>query len=159
MRFDRKPKPEEFKWTARRLALFRSKAARAKARLSAAYPLFADQIELPPQLSEEEEAQRRQIVAIRAEQRLRDLLAAHWRHGRRQYFACDESTRAQIMLMWRAWSGPALPSYFIYVVEKHNGVAAARIKAARADTLRIRQAVWRDLRRNEEMNFGGGPQS
>ena len=31
MRFDRKPKPEEFKWTARRLALFRSKAARAKA--------------------------------------------------------------------------------------------------------------------------------
>jgi len=156
MRFDRREKPPEFKWTARKLAQFRSKAARSKARLDKEYPLFSDQIPLPPAISEADEAARRQAMSDRTEQRYRDLMAAHWQHGRRQYFACDADLRQQIRQAWVAWRGPATPGYFIYVVEQHNGKAAERARIAAQESRRIRLAVLQDLQRNAALDFGAG---
>lgn len=156
MRFDRREKPPEFKWTARKLALFRSRAARRKAKLEKDYPLFADQIPLPPAISEADEAARRQAASVRTEQRYRDLMAAHWRHGRRQYFACDVDLRGQIRQAWVTWRGPATPGYFIYVVEQHNGKAAERTRNAAQDSRRIRLAVLQDLQRNAALDFVRG---
>jgi uncharacterized protein YbdZ (MbtH family) len=155
MRFDRREKPPQFSWTARKLALFRSRAARRKAKLDKDYPLFADQIPIPPALSEADEAARRQADLIRTEQRWRDLMAAHWRHGRRQYFACDVDLREQIRQAWVAWRGPATPGYFIYVVEQHNGKAAERARIAAQESRRIRLAVLLDLQRNAALDFVG----
>jgi hypothetical protein len=155
MRFDRREKPPQFSWTARKLALFRSRAARRKAKQEKDYPLFADQIPLPPAISEADEAARRHAVSVRTEQRYRDLMAAHWRHGRRQYFACNADLRQQIRQAWMIWRGPATPGYFIYVVEQHNGIAAERARIAAQESRRIRMAVLQDLQRNAALDFVG----
>lgn len=35
------------------------------------------------------------------------------------------------MAEWRVWPGPAKPQYFVYVVEKHNGVGEERTRRMR----------------------------
>ncbi|MGP8486058.1 hypothetical protein ACT2FY_08670 [Paraburkholderia fungorum] len=75
MRFDRQARPEGFSWTSRRQALFLSREQRKLEKLARAYPLFSDQLELPPALTLEEEQARRERLFLQSEQRMRDLYA------------------------------------------------------------------------------------
>jgi hypothetical protein len=146
MRFDRYPKVEGYRWTPRMESLHLGRQARAVAKIAARYPLFSDQIEVPPALSIDAEKERRERLLLQSEQRTRDMFARQWRDCRREYFACSPEVRSQIMGEWNRWRGPAMPIYFSYVIEKHNGVGEeksrrhrereaamiARIDAARA---------------------------
>jgi hypothetical protein len=140
MRFDRQARPEGFSWTARRQALFLRRGERQKEKLQEAYPLFSDQLELPPSCTLEEEQARRERLFIQAEQRMRDLFAQQWRRTRSEYFACTHEQRARIMEDWVRWPGPAKPGAFSYVIEKHNGVGEEKSRVRereRAMTARI----------------------
>ncbi|TGP40259.1 hypothetical protein EN871_28965 [bacterium M00.F.Ca.ET.228.01.1.1] len=131
MRFDRQARPDGFSWTARRQTLFLRRGERQKEKLQEAYPLFSDQLELPPSRTVEEEQARRERLFIQAEQRMRDLYAQQWRRTRSEYFACTPEQRARIMAEWVRWPGPAKPGAFSYVIEKHNGVGEEKSRAFR----------------------------
>lgn len=131
MRFDRQARPEGFSWTSRRQALFLSREQRQLEKLARAYPLFSDQLELPPARTLDEEQARRERLFLQAEQRMRDLYAQQWRSTRREYFACAPEQRARIMEEWTRWPGPARPSAFSYVIEKHNGVGEEKSRRHR----------------------------
>ncbi|REG45456.1 hypothetical protein B0G80_9051 [Paraburkholderia sp. BL6669N2] len=131
MRFDRQARPEGFSWTSRRQALFLSREQRQLEKLAKAYPLFSDQLELPPARTLDEELARRERLFLQAERRMRDLYAQQWRRSRREYFACTPDQRARIMEEWTGWPGPARPSAFSYVIEKHNGVGEEKSRVFR----------------------------
>ncbi|MFM0756099.1 hypothetical protein [Paraburkholderia strydomiana] len=131
MRFDRQARPEGFSWTSRRQALFLSREQRQKEKLAHAYPLFSEQLELPPVRTLEEEQARRENLFQQAEQRMRDLYAQQWRRTRSEYFACTSEQRARIMQEWARWPGPAKPGAFSYVIEKHNGVGEEKSRVFR----------------------------
>lgn len=129
MRFDRTPRYGPISWTHRKATMAKNKPTREKAKLACKYPLFADQLEVAPALPEQDEILRRQQMADASEKRWRNLTASQWRKGRAEYFACETHVRLQIKAEWLAWRGPANALNFIYIVEKHNGVADARSAA------------------------------
>ncbi|MGY6163375.1 hypothetical protein [Paraburkholderia strydomiana] len=131
MRFDRQARPEGFSWTSRRQALFLSREQRQREKLAQAYPLFSEQLELPPARTLDEEQARRERLFLEAEQRMRDLYAQQWRRTRREYFACTPDQRARIKEEWERWRGSARPSAFSYVIEKHNGVGEEKSRVSR----------------------------
>ena len=131
MRFDRQARPEGFSWTSRRQALFLSREQRQREKLAQAYPLFSEQLELPPARTLDEEQARRERLFLEAEQRMRDLYAQQRRRTRREYFACTPDQRARIKEEWERWRGPARPSAFSYVIEKHNGVGEEKSRVFR----------------------------
>lgn len=131
MRFDRYPKVEGHCWTHRMEVLHLRRQERAIEKIAQAYPLFSDQIDLPPVRSVEEEKARRDRLLLASEQRTRDMFARHWRGARREYFACAPEVRARILEEWRKWTGPAKPVYLSYVIEKHNGVAEVKSRQHR----------------------------
>lgn len=98
---------------------------RKKKREQDRHPLFAEEI-AAGQTSWEQEAIRRELASIRTEQEWRNRVAGWWRKGRRMYFAAPAEIRQKISAYWNAWTGPADATYFIYVVELHNGDMAAR---------------------------------
>lgn len=138
MRFDRKVRYEEYVWTRRKELAFLNRHKRVAQKLQRDYPLFADQIAPAPKTDVDSEKARRMKRAREGEQAMRDLDARHWRAGRASYFECDPETRARIMAEWRGWRGPAKPTYFIYVVEKHNGVGEERQRRIREDAAALR---------------------
>ncbi|KVK87671.1 hypothetical protein WJ47_12655 [Burkholderia ubonensis] len=138
MRFDRKVRYEGYVWTCRKELAFLNRHKRVAQELERDYPLFADQIAPAPETDVDSEKARRMKQAREDEQVMRDLDARHWRAGRASYFACDPETCARIMAEWRGWCGPAKPTYFIYVVEKHNGVGEERRRRIREEDAALR---------------------
>jgi hypothetical protein len=131
MRFDRYPRHEGYRWTARMESLHLRRQDRAAEKIAQAYPLFADQIAAPQALSVDEEKARRERMYDRSEQRMRDLIASEWRSLRREYFACPVDVRERTISEWKGWRGPANPVCFSYVLEKHNGVGAEKSRRFR----------------------------
>ncbi|AKM45364.1 hypothetical protein NL30_36620 [Burkholderia contaminans] len=140
MRFDRTVRYEAYVWTPRKEQAFLNRHKRVARKLERDCPLFADQLAPAPETDVEAEKALRIARARNSEQRMRDHDASVWRKGRASYFACDPEIRARIMAEWRAWRGPAKPFYFIYVVEKHNGVADERTRRMHAEEV-ARSAV------------------
>ncbi|AOJ10056.1 hypothetical protein [Burkholderia mayonis] len=145
MRFDRKVRYEDYVWTRRKELAFLNRHKRVAQKLERDYPLFADQIAPAPETDVDAEKARRMERARADEQVMRDLDACHWRTGRALYFACDPETRARIMAEWRSWRGPAKPTYFIYVVEKHNGVGEERRRRIREEDAALRARIAQAL--------------
>ncbi|PCE30300.1 hypothetical protein [Burkholderia ubonensis] len=141
MRFDRAVRYDEYIWTRRKELAFLGRHKRVARKLERDYPLFADQLAPEPETDVDAEKARRIARARESEQRMRDLDASHWRSGRASYFACDMETRVRIMAEWRTWTGPVKPLYFIYVVEKHNGVGEERTQRMREREAEIRARV------------------
>ncbi|THJ46736.1 hypothetical protein E9536_39520 [Burkholderia sp. LS-044] len=138
MRFDRKVRYEDYVWTRRKELAFLNRHKRVAKKLERDCPLFADQLAPAPETDVDAEKARRVKQAREDEQVMRDLDARHWRAGRASYFACDPETRARIMAEWRGWRGPAKPTYFIYVVEKHNGMGEERRRRNREENAALR---------------------
>ncbi|HDR9085999.1 hypothetical protein VI03_08580 [Burkholderia vietnamiensis] len=141
MRFDRTIRYEDYIWTRRKELAFLNRHKRIAKKLERDCPLFADQLAPAPETDVEAEKARRAERARRSEQVMRDLDARQWRAARASYFACEPEIRARIMVEWGAWRGPAKPLYFIYVVEKHNGVGEERTRRMRERDAEIREAV------------------
>jgi len=141
MRFDRQPQIEGYNWTARKEAMYLKRHEREAKRIERDIPLFADQFAPAPSLDVEDEKARRDRMARRSEQTMRNLDAKHWRKGRAAYFACAPEVRALIAEEWRNWRGPAKPGYFIYVVEKHNGEGAERSRRIAEREAQIRERI------------------
>lgn len=131
MRFDRYPRAEGYRWTTRMEALHLRRQDRAAEKIARAYPLFADQVAVPNPRSVDEEKERRERLYDQSEQRMRDLLARHWRDARRECFACPIDVRQRIISEWNAWRGPANPVCLSYVIEKHNGVGEEKSRRHR----------------------------
>ena len=131
MRFDREPRPEGYRWTARKEAMHLRREAREVAKIARDYPLFVGQFQPPPARPVDEERARRERQLRESDQRWRELMASQWRRVRREYFACTPDMRAAILEEWNRWRGPARPVYFIYVVEKHNGVLEEKSRVHR----------------------------
>jgi hypothetical protein len=132
---------EDYIWTRRKELAFLNRHKRIAKKLERDCPLFADQLAPAPETDVEAEKARRVERARRSEQVMRDLDARQWRAARASYFACEPEIRARIMAEWGAWRGPAKPLYFIYVVEKHNGVGEERTRRMRERDAEIREAV------------------
>ncbi|KVS70119.1 hypothetical protein [Burkholderia cepacia] len=141
MRFDRKVRYEEYVWTRRKELAFLNRHKRIARKLERDCPLFADQLAPAPETDVDAEKAMRIDRARQSELLMRDLDARHWRAGRASYFACEPEIRARIIAEWRAWQGPATPLYFIYVVEKHNGVGEERTRRMHERDAEIRDAV------------------
>ncbi|MCR4469855.1 MULTISPECIES: hypothetical protein [unclassified Burkholderia] len=141
MRFDRSVRYEDYIWTRRKELAFLNRHKRVAHKLERDYPLFADQLAPAAETDIDAEKALRIDRARKSEQRMRDLDASQWRAGRASYFACDRETRVRIMAEWRAWTGPAKPLYFIYVVEKHNGVGDERTRRMRARDAELREQL------------------
>lgn len=131
MRFDRTIRYEDYIWTRRKELAFLNRRKRIAKKLERDCPLFADQLAPAPETDVDAEKALRIERARKSEQRMRDHDAHVWRSGRAAYFACSSETRARIMAEWRVWPGPAKPQYFVYVVEKHNGVGEERTRRFR----------------------------
>ncbi|MCA8224938.1 hypothetical protein [Burkholderia multivorans] len=154
MRFDRKVRYEDYFWTRRKELAFLNRHKRVAQKLLRDCPLFADQLVPAPETNIEAEKDRRIKRAREDEQVMRDLDARHWRAGRASYFACDPEIRARIMAEWRSWRGPAKPTYFIYVVEKHNGVGEERRRRIREEDDALRARLARRLCSQGDLLFG-----
>ena len=141
MRFDRAVRYEDYIWTRRKELAFLNRHKRVARKLERDCPLFADQLAPAPETDIEAEKALRIARARKGEQRMRDHDASVWRKGRASYFACDPQTRVRIMAEWRAWPGPAKPQYFIYVVEKHNGVGDERTRRMRERDAELREQL------------------
>ncbi|RQV14885.1 hypothetical protein DF039_20775 [Burkholderia cenocepacia] len=141
MRFDRTVRYGDYVWTRRKEQAFLNRHKRVARKLERDCPLFADQLAPARETDVVAEKALRIDRARRSEQLMRDLDARQWRAGRASYFACEPEIRARIMVEWRAWRGPATPLYFIYVVEKHNGVGEERTRRMRERDAEIREAV------------------
>ncbi len=112
MRFDRGPRPEGYRWTARKEAMYLRREAREVEKIARDYPLFVGQFQPPPTRPVDEERARRECQLRESEQRWRALMASQWRRVRREYFACTPALRAAILEEWNRWRGPARPVYF-----------------------------------------------
>ncbi|HDR9879750.1 TPA: hypothetical protein ACXJGC_001607 [Burkholderia cenocepacia] len=141
MRFDRTVRYGDYVWTRRKEQAFLNRHIRVARKLERDCPLFADQLAPAPETDVDAEKALRIDRARQSEQLMRDLDARQWRAGRASYFACEPEIRARIMAEWTAWRGPATPLYFIYVVEKHNGVGEERTRRMRERDAEIREAV------------------
>jgi len=141
MRFDRTVRYEDYIWTRRKELAFLNRHKRVAQKLERDYPLFADQLAPAPETDVDAEKALRVDRARKSERRMRDLDASQWRAGRASYFACDPQTRVRLMAEWRAWAGPAKPQYFIYVVEKHNGVGDERTRRMRERDAELREQL------------------
>ncbi|WP_049097663.1 hypothetical protein [Burkholderia cepacia] len=126
MRFDRRRRLTGSTWSKRKETAFLQRHKRVAKRIERDVPLFADQFAPQPETDVEAEKARRNRCAIEGEQSMRDLDAKHWRKGRSAYFACVPELRARIIEEWNNWRGPLRATYFIYIVEKHNGEAERR---------------------------------
>jgi hypothetical protein len=62
-----------------------------------------------------------------------------------QYFACSVEVRAMVTDAWRRWRGPAQPGYFVYVLERHNGVAEQKARQRDAERAELHARIKRDL--------------
>jgi hypothetical protein len=145
MRFDRTPRFEGLTWTARKEAAYLRRHKRAQDRIDRDFPLFAHQFAPAPIDDIDAEKERRQRLAMAGEQRMRDLNAKHWREARAAYFACAQVVRAQIVAEWTSWRGPAKATYFIYIVEKHNGAAEERARQYRVRNAGLRARIEKQL--------------
>lgn len=148
MRFDRHPhRLEPYRWTARKLALAASRPERQRRKEQERLPLLASlQPPAPaPAFDLEAEQRARDAAHARSIQTMRDLQAKHWRHGRALYFAADPATRARIQANWLAWTGPAKPGYFIYVVEVATGAYEARAQRMREKYAALRRTIATQL--------------
>lgn len=136
MKFDRMPRHERIRIEGRKAVAFRSRQARELEK----YPLLAGEIEesLP---SIEEAEMRRNEIAGQSEKRMRDLVASHWRKGRRAFFSSDEATKEAIRIMWSSWAGPLRASYFCYVVDVCTGEHERRASESMALHREIRAKV------------------
>ncbi|HEV7382368.1 MAG TPA: hypothetical protein VGN64_21380, partial [Dyadobacter sp.] len=85
MRFDRKKRYEVLTWSDRKKNAALQKPAREFKKNQKKYPLIADQLEVSPVLSEQEELQIRQNRADSLDRTMRNLEARVWRKARRQY--------------------------------------------------------------------------
>ncbi|RQR26344.1 hypothetical protein DIE23_30050 [Burkholderia sp. Bp9143] len=139
MRFDRTVRYEACIWTPRKEQAFLNRHKRVARKLERECPLFADQLAPRPETDIEAEKALRIARARKGEQRMRDHDASVWRKGRASYFACDLEMRARIMAEWRLCPGPAKPLYFVYVVEKHNGVGDERTRRMRERDAELRE--------------------
>lgn len=128
MRFRRRQPLEGLTLSSRKALAFERRKKREQDR----FPLFAEEI-AATQSSWDQEQARREHMAQRIEQEWRDRIAGWWRKGRRMYFAEPIETREKIMAAWREWTGPADATYFIYIVELHNGTIDARSAAMNAE--------------------------
>lgn len=126
MRFERRPRMTGYTWTRRKEAAYLQRHVRVARRIERDVPLFAEQFAPQPETDVDAERARRERRAIDGEQTMRNLDARHWRKGRAAYFACPPELRLQIAEEWNRWRGPLHATYFIYVVEKHNGEAERR---------------------------------
>lgn len=153
MRFDRREKIEGFCWTDRKKAAYQRKISKALEKANAAVPLFAGLIAVPAPLSPEAEEVRRNRLCLDSEQYMRDSEAKGWRKGRQLYFACSPEIKAAIRAEWRNWRGPARPTYFIYVVEKHNGDYERRRQRISEQEAEIRRTVSGKLAAQQQIEF------
>lgn len=140
MRFRRRPRIDGLRFSNRKAVAFERRKQREQDRL----PLFAAEI-AASQISWEQEQTRREMLSFKTEQEWRSRIASWWRKGRALYFAEPIETRKKIMDAWRAWAGPTDATYFIYIVELHNGTIAARAEAMKAAGLAARQRAVVEL--------------
>lgn len=149
MRFTRRRRPDDFTWTDRKLANFMRSRERARARHTSRYPLLPFD-ESPEELDPAAELERRRQLQHASDSRMRSHASDVWRQARRAYFACPRDVREAIQAAWRAWGGPADATYFLYVVERHNG--------ARDERARQYQEAQQALRRQAcaELDSQGG---
>src|SRR5258706_7055356 len=103
MRFDRRSRPEDYRWTARKEVFHVRRQQRDMEKIARAYPLFTDQFVPPPVLPVEEEKTLRERMMLASDQRMRDLLARQWRSARGAYFACSAEVRSRIREKWTRW--------------------------------------------------------
>lgn len=136
MRFRRRQPFEGLTLSNRKALAFERKKKRERDR----FPLFAEEI-AATQSSWDQEQARREHMAQRIEQEWRDRIAGWWRKGRRMYFAEPIETREKIMSAWREWTGPAEATYFIYVVELHNGTIDTRSAAMNTKNQAARERI------------------
>lgn len=85
----------------------------------------------------------RERVAQECDQSMRDLLAKQWRCARAQYFACSVEVRPIVTDEWRRWRSPARPGYFVYVLQKHNGVAEQKARQREAERAALHVRIER----------------
>lgn len=114
-------KRREVSVNERKAAAFRRKQQRE----AQALPLFSEQIR-EQQHSWDTELERRQAQDDLTVGRMRSFEAQMWRKARAMYFALPLELRGPCKAEWEAWRGPHNPFNLIYVVQKHNGVGAAR---------------------------------
>lgn len=143
MRFDRRPKFEEYTWTRRKLQAFMQRAARRRQRLERAAPLLATVLHEEPSVAPNPDVElaQRQASAAASEQRMRDLDAKHWRQARSAYFACPAELRAVVRRAWLQWRGPATAFYFGYVVSIHDGSREAQLKRLAQEEQALRDRI------------------
>lgn len=153
MKFERKPRYEPFTWSERKQQAFLNKPAREQKKNQVKYPLFADQLETPAARSLQDEIELRLAQAASSEMTMRNFHARVWREARSQYFACTPEIRGVIRQAWNEWRGPLTSTYFIYVVELHNGVAEARNIAIKQKDELLRKIVAAKLYQGEQLPF------
>lgn len=134
-------RPQAIEFNQRKASLFQRKQERE----ASALPLFAEQIREQQHDWESEKAQRqRKSDAITTNWRSRE--AALWRKARSMYFALPVHDRAACKRDWDTiFRGAWTPTNLIYLVEKFNGVGAAREEQMaaerRASNARIAEMV------------------
>lgn len=153
MRFSKKERYGEIEWSARMLAMAKSKPERLAKKDRERLPLFADQIEAGPAVDIKDQMQRRQHQYDAAEKRMRDLDAKHWRKGRAIYFGATPDQRAQIQEQWNAWRGPLKPGYFIYVAECVTGIYEQRAQACRQRDRELRMKALQQVDLQQEIEL------
>lgn len=154
MKFTKYPAFDYRGFTPRKQAAFNNRPDRQRRKLEAKIPLFADQVDTSNQITLEEEEQQRLDRALTSHQRMRDLLAKHWRAVRQDYFALDPEVRAQVKARWEAFTGPLKPSMLWYFVRLANGEYERSIERQRAHDRRIREEIRAQA--GLQMNLLGG---
>lgn len=153
MRFDRRRRLTGSTWTKRKEAAYLQRHKRVALRIERDVPLFADQYEPQPDTDVEAEKARRDRRATEGEQTMRNLDAKHWRKGRAAYFACEPEMRARITEEWNRWRGPLRATYFIYIVEKHNGEAERRRQYYDEQHRKLLERILPDLNSQHTLPF------
>ncbi len=143
MRFKRMERYERVEWTPRKLAAFLGRETRQRRKVDEAFALLGAALLEPPAPVADPDAElaARRALSADSERRMRDLTARQWRHGRAQYQACDPVTHEAIRKAWAAWTGPATPVMFIYVVEQHTGEAKRRRQGYRRADAELRERI------------------
>lgn len=154
MKFDRSERYPEFAWTALKLAAAQSRGQRRHQAEAARVPLFADQLPPPAVFDAEAERAARIAAAKRADQRMRDMDARHWRTARTMYQCATTEQQAAIRAEWDAWTGPRRPQYFKYVVDVHTGVQALRSAEFKAEDRAMKQRIWSAVTAQQAFDMG-----
>ncbi len=125
-------RPEQFTWTARKLAAAKSKPDRKALQQDQQYPLLVGLLPTPAPFDQQAETERRRLVDLKQISTMRDFHAGVWKAARRDFFAADHDQKHAIRTAWRDWTGPRTSTYFRYLVDLHTGVMEARSIAFRA---------------------------